>query len=261
MEPILDPEDRELEEGLLRAGRDVGMSPQLRDKTFAALAAGTVGVTAVSGAKAASTFSWLTTKAGALWTAGAVVGVSGAVALGAGVGTTSPEGLDEPRAPVVAKADGATDPLRAAEQGPDSSATELLEGAKMPHPESVASEPSADLPTKSRNISAPTDSPATDSVLTDSPATDKASNLREELSHVAKVESALNSGNPAKALQLLTEYRGRFPRPQLGLEAEILTIQALHESGSVTAAQGRATRFVERHPNSPLSARAKRYIK
>lgn len=257
MEPILDPEERELEEGLMRAGRDVGMSPKLRDKTLAALAAGSVGVTAASGAKAASTFGWMTSKVGAIWSVGAVVGVGGAVALGIGLGkdTESHASLASARQMASTKVDEVNDSKPIANGGVEPKAGEV---------------PSEDPPQSERAVEAEEDSASPpgraaaaapkDPLAADAPATDKTSSLREELSHVAKVESSLSAGDPQKALQLLARYRSRFSRPQLGLEVEILTIQALHESGSVTAASGRAARFLENHPNSPLSARAKRYV-
>jgi hypothetical protein len=89
----------------------------------------------------------------------------------------------------------------------------------------------------------------------------RASVLREELSHISKVEAALRAGAQGEALSLLAIYRSRFARPKLGLEAEVLTIQALYESGSVAAAQQRARSFLQRYPKSPLGARAKRYLR
>jgi outer membrane protein assembly factor BamD (BamD/ComL family) len=74
------------------------------------------------------------------------------------------------------------------------------------------------------------------------------------------VENSLRSSRSREALSLLGEYTKRFPRRQLGLEAEVLTIQALYESGSRSAAKKRAARFLKRYPSSPLGVRAKQYL-
>ena len=74
MEPILDPEYRDLEEALLRAGRDVSMSSELQAKTLQA-----IGLTAAgAGTAAATKAGFLGGKAGALWTAG-LVGAAGLI--------------------------------------------------------------------------------------------------------------------------------------------------------------------------------------
>jgi outer membrane protein assembly factor BamD (BamD/ComL family) len=93
------------------------------------------------------------------------------------------------------------------------------------------------------------------------PQKTKETSLKDELAHLARVEAALKSGNQSRALTLLNEYRSQFSRRQLGLEAEVLTIQAMYESGSVAAAQSRAQRFLEKYPRSPLGARAKQYLR
>jgi outer membrane protein assembly factor BamD (BamD/ComL family) len=83
--------------------------------------------------------------------------------------------------------------------------------------------------------------------------------LSQELKALGEVESLLKAGQARGALSALDHYRRTFPRQQLGLEAEVLTIQALAGSGATAAAQERAAHFLERHPNSPLSARVRRY--
>src|SRR5690606_29940314 len=86
-ECVMDPkfESVDLEEELLRAGREVRMSPELRDRTLAALGIGAIGLTATATAKA-STLATLAQKPGVLFGAGVVgaLGVVGAVAVGGG---------------------------------------------------------------------------------------------------------------------------------------------------------------------------------
>lgn len=263
MDPLLDPEHRDLEDGLLRAGRDVHMSPATRDKTLAALGLGVAGVATTTAAKA-STSSWLLSKTGLL-SVGALgaATVAGAVALSSGEpsedGPAAVETRSEVSAPAASTPSGpAAEEVGASAQQEEATADEELreaagegtEGATPRAPtnaDAIPSDSSDARKSKSTSHQKGTDSGST------------TSSLREELSHIGRVEGALRSGDPAKALALLDDYRTRFDRRKLGLEAEVLTIVALHDSGSVSAARARARAFLERHPNSPLGARVKKY--
>jgi hypothetical protein len=257
MDPAFEPED--LEESLLRAGRDVRMSPELRQKTLAALGVGAVGVTSAATAKA-GTLASFTSKPAALLGAGlaGAVGVAGVVVAASGWlgGQDAPP--PSPQSTEVAFRElGAspTDREAAAERGSQAEA-ELGDVERTPDgagddregPAPVASpaEPKRRVEPRSKAPEA-------------SDTGREATNLGEELAQLGRVEAALQAKRPADALARLAEYRERFPRPQLGLEAEVLTIQALAESGARSSARTRATRFLERHPTSPLGARVKRY--
>jgi len=259
MDPILEPEHRELEEALLRAGREVGMSADLQAKTLAALGIATAGVALTSTAKA-SAWSSLTGKAGAVW--GGVVGLVGVggavVALVVSQGSeTDHSAASTTRPPVVtaqeispahpANKPGDTQPAAPVAVPVPAVDLDTLAAAEVSDQESGA-------PSR-RDPGSDTRGDARSSVDT------RASVLREELSHISKVEAALRAGAQGEALSLLAAYRTRFARPKLGLEAEVLTIQALYESGSVAAAQQRARSFLQRYPKSPLGARAKRYLR
>ncbi len=65
MEPLLDPEEQDLERGLLSAGRDIHMSRRLQTQTLAALGVGAVSLTAAATAQA-GTAVWFKTKIGIL---------------------------------------------------------------------------------------------------------------------------------------------------------------------------------------------------
>lgn len=233
MEPLLDPEDHLLEQHLLRAGRDVDMSADLRMKTIAAVGAAGAGL-ALVGVSKLGAFSWLAARG---WPyALGVVGISGVAALAV---------LNEPEAPShpkVAQAALTTD--RVAQSQANETAPTAKEQAPIPeipaatHPEAEA------LPQK----------------LT---VKRKKSTglLGEELQHLSRASQSLASGNPGVALQQLTMYRQEFPNPRLGLEAETLHIQALFQSGQTALAESRARNFVTRHPSSPLIARIKKYTR
>lgn len=244
MEPMCDPELRELEEGLMRAGRDVKMSPALQAKTLTALGIGAAGVTAAAGAKA-GTLGWLSSKGGALLGIGLA---GGATVVGAYVVGTALSGEPEPVEPVaepvvshvVAPQEPAASALEeeaAVELDPDTWEEEAVE--EEPAPEQVADQPK---------------------VIKRAPVVTKVPSLGEELEFIARAESALRAGNPQAALTHLATYRQKVEKRRLGLEAEVLTIQALYESGSVAAARSRAESFIKRHPKSPLGVRAKQYL-
>lgn len=258
MEPGFESED--LEETLLRAGRDVRMSPELRQKTLVALGVGAVGVTSAATAKA-GTLTWLASKPSALLGAGLVgaLGVAGAVAIGGG---WSEEGSGAPPAPSIVEPAprqgraSSTEQGQAAEEAAAEGPELLEEGDRARD----AAGPSAPSTSGSESAAGPArrvdrrGTPASVSASAGEPTS-----LGEELAQLGRVEAALQAKRPGDALARLAEYRERFPRPQLGLEAEVLTIQALAQSGSQDAARTRAARFLERHPTSPLGARVKRY--
>lgn len=270
MERILDSEHQELEDQLMRVGRDVQMSPALQAKTLAALAVGSTGlIGASSGAVSASagkagTLGWLGGKAGALWGVGLLAGAgvlstvmwmnsSGDVRVPVAPGTPAQPTVPGPL--VRSELSGDNIPDQQPRVQSDSVPPVELEGLDTPD-DAAQTEPPRDAPRSvkprapRRGGSASPPAPGASS-----------SSLGEELSAIAQVESSLRGGDPRAALAHLEQYRARFTRPQLGLEAEVLTIQALHESGAVDAARARAARFVERYPKSPLGVRAKQYLK
>lgn len=256
MDPI-DPGQSELEDALMRAGRNVSMSPELRNKTLAALGVGVaVGVTTTSVAKA-GTLGWLSGKTGAVVAATGLVGalgVAGAVALSGGLSPAPPaagSGEGERRSNAAATAEAVVDTVDAPSDTESSAVPELADDRVADSAVEREVEQKASAAERPKQRSAPAHRESSSA---------EPSGLREELSHIARVESALKGGNPARALALLTEYRRRFPRPRLGLEAEVLTIQALSENGSASAARKRAQRFLDKYPTSPLGARAKRYL-
>lgn len=249
MEPILDQEQLELEQALMRAGRDVVMSPELRAKTLLALGVGTAGAATLAATKA-GTLAWFTTKSGLAWTAGILgtLGVAGTLVL-----------ASNPRAEPPSHSVSGTPPHSAAP--PDERAPLLHDSPPQqsaPKESEPVVVPLSDLEEIEDEDVAEGKAPAAEKA---SPELPMSSGLGDELAHMAKVEAALRAGQQGEALSLLREYRARFPVQRLGLEAEVLTIQAMYESGSVAAAKSRARRFLKTHPTSPLGARAKQYLR
>lgn len=87
-----------------------------------------------------------------------------------------------------------------------------------------------------------------------------ASSLEAERRLLERARQLVGSGRPTAALAVLDEYRREHPRPMLGQEREVLTIDALVASSQHAEAGKRARLFLERFPASPHSSRLRRYV-
>ena len=81
--------------------------------------------------------------------------------------------------------------------------------------------------------------------------------LAHELSSLDAARGLLARGDPTGALARLDAYGRAYPHGRLGLEAEVLRIDALDESGRSDAARARAEAFLQHHPHSVLAARVR----
>jgi hypothetical protein len=81
--------------------------------------------------------------------------------------------------------------------------------------------------------------------------------LAHELSSLDAARGLLARGDATGALARLDAYGRAYPHGRLGLEAEVLRIDALDESGRSDAARARAQAFLQRHPHSVLAARVR----
>ena len=243
MEPLLHPQDRDLEADLLRAGKDVGLSPAAQARLLAALGV-TAGVTA-AGEAAASTglVGKLFASKGVLVAASMVsIGAIGAgVYFAGGSEPTSdrpPSAFQQPiPAAVVTVTQGA--------------------GAALPTP-AIAAEsstptrggPAADKEPQLDNSAQPRTTPR---------KVDAHAGLRDELALLEAVSRATKAGNGALALSHSQEYKRRFPRGKLALEAQVLHIEALALAGNRAEASRLAESFLKRYPDSPVAARIRRF--
>lgn len=84
--------------------------------------------------------------------------------------------------------------------------------------------------------------------------------LRREVAVLAEVRKALQAGEAKQALAVLDQHRAAFQVGQLGLEAEVLRLEALSQLGETKQASERARRFIDKNPNSPLVDRVRRYL-
>jgi hypothetical protein len=89
------------------------------------------------------------------------------------------------------------------------------------------------------------------------PAAHPAVTLAHELSSIDAARGMLARGDAVGALARLDSYGRAYPHGRLSLEAEVLRIDALDESGRGDAARARAAAFLQRHPHSVLAARVR----
>jgi outer membrane protein assembly factor BamD (BamD/ComL family) len=80
--------------------------------------------------------------------------------------------------------------------------------------------------------------------------------MSEEITLIDGIRVALAAGETLSARSLLGNYRSRFPKGRLEQEAAVLEVELEAKSGDRARAESLARAFVEKHPNSPLAARA-----
>jgi hypothetical protein len=218
-----------LELALLDAGASYRSGPAVRARTLAVLGiASTAALTASTAGGASSAFL---TKAG--WTkllAISGLGVSAAVPVGYYAIQQASE--PAPLAPVVAAAP-----------------------VQQPTPRV--------LPPAEREVAPVTedkDEPRPLPAPKPEPRAPAASVLTAELGALDAARSRLSAGDGADALALLDDYSRTYPRGRLVLEAEVLRIDALAQTGQKAAATKRAEQFLKRHPKSVLASRVRTYL-
>jgi hypothetical protein len=111
----------------------------------------------------------------------------------------------------------------------------------VPSPSAGAGAPAARLEQRPARAERPTPAPS--------------SSLAEELELVSAAQTALDSGDGARALSLLRRHQRRFPAGALAEEREAGRVEALCALGRRAQAQHAAARFIERFPGSPRATR------
>jgi hypothetical protein len=243
---LLDSSGDELERALLQAGSTYVASPELRNKTLAALgltgAAATLGAGVVAaGSSSKLGVSSLLAKLGTAKVA--------LVAVGAGAALAVPivmSGSDQAPEPVVPAGAAAPSPRPAVGSTPRGLAQHRAPAEPMSRQPTAVSEAA-----EAAEAAAPGRAPV-------SKPLSSAEALRVELAQLDTARSKLASGRSEEALALLDAYDRSAPRGMLKLEAEVLRIDALSRSGRTALAQSRARAFLERHPKSVLAARVRR---
>jgi hypothetical protein len=249
----LPPLDDDFTQALLRSAEVDEPSSAAYAKVAAALGVGTaLGVGAslpapaalVAGASGASALArWSGTLAGKL----ALLGVSGALLLGAGVALLRHRSASEPLAArsVLAVAPTLTPTPAPAVASPPASG-----------------EPSLSVVASAAPRHAKTDGSASRSVVRPVHAARAASgsSLSEQVQSLDRARVALSSGDAGAALIEITHYRNAWPKGVFLTEASVLEIEALAKRGERSLAAIRAQAFVAAHPDSPQAERLRALI-
>ncbi|WP_437574092.1 hypothetical protein [Sorangium sp. So ce887] len=253
---MLEESDSPLERALLSAGASYQTSPETRAKTLAALglagaaalSASVVAPAAVSAAGTAVASSSLAVKLG--WTKILVALSTVGVLAGIPAGYLAWRGQQAPEPVAVhrfggALADALADPIARATPRPTPAAAQAAPVEARPE----------ELPAPARAD----DSGGAAPRVAPKPSASSTA-LQAELSALDAARTTLASGNAQGALALLDAYSREHPRGRMGLEAEVLRIDALAKSGRPDTASQRAETFLRRHPNSVLASRVRRYV-
>lgn len=289
MSDHLSSHERALLDALQRADTpDAGEQRRVKQRVFAELGLGAVGITA---ATVASQVSHAAPAAGAVALKGATTGAAaqapalmGGGAAGSAVGTTGvgSTGLGTTAAlgagatsaaasggfgsALLAKAGaaklmlGLTAALATAggsaawwSQQQEVAAPALPSTATAPQPQ-PANPPPAALETPDEPLSE--DVPRKTSVRR-SAAQQLApkSTLEEEAQLLAMAQQRISQGDAKSALDVLAEHQRRFPRGALSLERRATVAIAHCLSGQTSRGRGEAERFRRKHPNSPMVKR------
>jgi hypothetical protein len=228
---LLEENNDEFENELLRSVRVDGMTDRNRQRILAGIGLATAGLTASTAAASTSAavkagFFKGVTAATVKWIA--ICSVAALVPTGVWVARSQ-------RAVSVAPAPAATTPA----MGPAARAVELP-GAPVDTslPANEASETKA----------TPAPQPAQPAV---------SATLADEVAALQVARTALAAHDPSGAIVALDRYKSRFPSGKLGPEATVLRIDALNQRGDRAAASALGDRFLAAHPNSPYADRVR----
>jgi hypothetical protein len=255
----LPPLEDDFTQALLRSAEVDEPSSAAYAKVAAALGVGTaLGVGAslpapaalVAGASGASALArWSGTLAGKL----TLLGVSGALLLGAGVELLRHRSASEPLAARSALAVAPT-------------LTPVPAPAVAVAPRPVSVEPSLAVVASAAPLHARSDGSTAHSVMRPAHAALRAasgsspSSLSEQVQSLDRARVALGSGNTSAALIEIAHYRSAWPKGVFLTEASVLEIEALAKRGEHSLAAIRAQAFVAAHPDSPQAERLRALI-
>jgi hypothetical protein len=237
----------QLEQVLLRAGRSYRASPEIRSRTLSAL--GLAGTTAISASAAGSASVSLFAKLGG---AKLIAGLAVACAIGA-----VPVAYSAWQERHAGHAAPNTMTQSSTERAPSASVPSITQGLIAPRPSAEELRQSDAIPVI---VAEATPQASTRRTKPNAQPNSASAVLSAELRALDGARSALSGGDPQRALTLLAAYARQYPRGALGLEAEVLRIDALAKSGQLELAKQRARSFVQKHPNSMLTARIRRYV-
>lgn len=263
-ERLLEPggDATDAERDLLRSADDVEPAPDARGALWAALATRLPPIGG-TGAPPGPSGGAGTGGAGAAAGAGSILGakalgvalVGGVLVIGAWSMLRSPPPASSPDAPPVPASSMAM-PAPASETPSAVRAAEIL----APEPPVAAPPATAAVSTGSGRPHLPQHGPSASTAAPSGSVTSAVDALREESALVAAARVAMRRGDGAAALDSLEIARVRFPRGTLLQEREVLTIEALAQSGNAPAASRRASSFLKAFPASPHVAHVRTFV-
>jgi hypothetical protein len=134
--------------------------------------------------------------------------------------------------------------------------TKRLRSAAVPRvPAAPSAAPSSEPPPERELASRP---PVSANVSA-SPAPDASTPFTSEAALLEQARRALVT-DPSLTLAILSEHERRFPRGMLGVEREVLAVEALVRAGRWGDAEGRANRLRVRVPGSLYEERLRRIL-
>ncbi len=227
----------DLSASLLRAAKSYTPSERTKQKTFVALGVAGVATTVSSTAAGAAgaTQSSATTKIVAYGLLG--LALVGGVVYGLSRRSKSTVSTQLPTTTVVESSAATQQPAPLAQPTVTASPTLTAEASSLPA-----------VPTS-----------GTTSVAPKAPAPSASLGLSDEIKLLDRARSTLAS-NPQASMAALDEYRKLFPKPTLGLEAQVIRIEALVNSGDRGSARALAKDFLARHASSPHASRIRKLV-
>lgn len=237
----LGPEEaasRRFADSLVRAARAEGPSRAAYRRTLKALLPGSVvgGASALTSAAAAATkASALSVSLGLAAKWGTAGILAGATALGAAryVNDSAPADVREPATPVAVGP--SKDPVVSAPSPAPELSTPIREAPILAAPPPAA-RPAA------RAAAPPDDALAAEAEL------------------LGLASDELRAGRAKSALEVLARHRRAHPSAKLGLEASVLTIEALFASGRAERARRLAREVLSAHPQTVFARRIQAYL-
>lgn len=227
---LIDEVDGDFARAVLRSGRRSPPSDARKNQILAAVGVGLViGTTSKFSMAAFSTWQKLALIGGV-----ACVGVGGAMTY---THLTTP-----PSQAVVAS-------VALADVGPASPAAPIADALPVVEPDEAPAVP----PAIAASVSVPVQKTNTEG------RPSRESSMKAELALLEQARTQLTSGSSSGALVVLRRYAERYPRGMLGLEAQVLRVEALAAAGRTSEAARLAERVLAHNPKSVVAARLRRF--
>jgi hypothetical protein len=144
---------------------------------------------------------------------------------------------------------------------PASSAIEAAEPARVEQAVPAPVQQAAPAPVSAESLPRTPGEPATTaSTKRADPSARSADSLEAESALLTEARAELRGGDARAAMATLDKLRTQFPKGVLNQEREVLAIEVLAATGDTEGASRKARAFSDAHPNSPHTAKLRRFI-